>query len=79
MADPQITWTTPAAGLLPNDLYTISPKFGDEGILLQEAIMLVYQENMEVIYTLFQEQLIQDKHSLMQMRQEVQDLIYLPM
>ena len=31
MADPQITWTTPAAGLLPNDLYTISPKFGDEG------------------------------------------------
>ena len=31
MADPQITWTTPAAGLLSNDLYTISPKFGDEG------------------------------------------------
>ena len=31
MANPQITWTTPAAGLLPNDLYTITPKFGSEG------------------------------------------------
>ena len=31
MANPQITWTTPAAGLLSNDLYTITPKFGDDG------------------------------------------------
>ena len=31
MANPQITWTTPAAGLLPNDLYTITAKFGSEG------------------------------------------------
>ena len=31
MANPQITWTTPAAGLLSNDLYTITPKFGSEG------------------------------------------------
>ena len=31
MADPQITWTPPATGLLPNDLYTITPKFGSEG------------------------------------------------
>ena len=31
MAEPQITWTTPAAGLLPNDLYTITVKFGSEG------------------------------------------------
>lgn len=31
MADPQITWATPATGLLSNDLYTISPKFGDDG------------------------------------------------
>ena len=33
MANPQITWTTPAAGLLSNDLYTITPKFGSEGTL----------------------------------------------
>ena len=31
MANPQITWTTPAAGSLNNDLYTITPKFGSEG------------------------------------------------
>ena len=31
MANPQITWTTPATGLLPNDLYTITAKFGSEG------------------------------------------------
>jgi len=31
MANPQITWTTPAAGLLSNDLYTITPKFGSDG------------------------------------------------
>ena len=31
MANPHITWTTPAVGLLTNDLYTITPKFGSEG------------------------------------------------
>ena len=33
MANPQITWTTPTTGLLPNDLYTITAKFGSEGTL----------------------------------------------
>ena len=31
MANPQITWTTPVAGLLSNDLYTITAKFGSDG------------------------------------------------